>query len=128
MPHVIVHFDPTKVDQDLIDQLKPKLPKIVSTALTNLTNLSGKTQAQEEICVRQQAAHRTDVNLPAIEIEIQAGNADGRDANVAVAQVINGVIATQLIPTVLLELEDCCVWLRFSTNNGFAMFHPDRVK
>lgn len=120
MPHVTVHFDPTKVDQELIDQLKFALHQVVANALVYP---SGVAQDPKEICVRQQAAHPTDVNPPAIEIEIQAGNARERDADVAAQAVIDGVIRTRLLPLILLELEDCCVWLRFSSNNGFAMFN-----
>ena len=121
MPHVIVHFDPTKVDQELIDQLKPRLPQIVAEALTFDPFIR---QEANEIFVRQQAAHPTDVNSAAIEIEIQAGNARERDADDVVSKIISGVIRTQLIPLILLELEECCVWLRFSSSNGFALFNP----
>ncbi len=124
MPHVIVHFDPTKVDQELIDKLKFALQQIVANAMSYIPRVQ---QDLKEICVRQQAAHPTDVNVAAIEIEIQAGNARNRLADVVVEQIIDGVIRTQLIPLTLLELEDCCVWLRFNGENSFAKFNPESV-
>lgn len=120
MPHVIVHFDPRKVDQELIDKLKPALQQIVAEAMKKPFFKPNP----DEIYVRQQAAHPTDVNPAAIEIEIQAGRARDRYADSIVAKVISGVIHTQLIPLVLLELGECCVWLRFCEDNAFALFHP----
>lgn len=121
MPHVIVNFDPKKVDQELIDKLKFALQQIVANAMSYLPEVQ---QIPNEICVRQQAAHPTDVNPAAIEIEIQAGNARERDPDRVVSEIIQGVIRTQLIPLHVLELEECCVWLRFNGNNSFALFNP----
>ncbi len=121
MPHVIVHFDPTKVDQVLIDMLKRLLQPIVAEALSFLSEV---TQNPDEIYVRQQAAHPTDVNPAAIEIEIQAGWARDRDADVVVSRIIDGVIDTEMLPLHLLSLEDVCVWLRFSEENAFQAFNP----
>ncbi len=121
MPHVIVHFDPTKVEQELIDKLKLELQQIVARALIHL---SGEEQDPKEICVRQQSAHPTDVNMATIEIEIQAGNAKGRDADMVAQSIVTYVMRLRLLRN-HLGLGDCCVWLRFSSNNGFALF-PDR--
>jgi hypothetical protein len=121
MPHVIVHFDPTKVDQELIDQLKSRLPQIVAEALTFSPSAR---QEVSLISVRQQAAHPTDVTPAAIEFEIQAGDARERSAQTVAARIVNGIIRTKLIPLVLFEFEKVRVRLRFSSHNGFATFNP----
>lgn len=123
MPHVIVHFDPKKVNQRLVTKLKCELQQIVANAMSYL---EGVQQSPKEICVRQQAAHPTDVNTAAIEIEIQAGNARNRNPEVVVDDIIKTVILAELIPSQLLGSEECCVWLRFNGDNSFAQFNPSR--
>lgn len=126
MPHVTVHFDPAKVEQKLIDELKRRLQKIVAYSLSTEASrnpfgfIFGKIETLEnEIYVRQASAHETDVNPAPIEVVVDAGKAKGRDADVVAALIDERVCGLDLIPAHLRGKDKSCIWVVFHRRNGF---------
>jgi hypothetical protein len=129
VPHVTLHFDPSKVEQETVDLLKKALQQIVADAL-NVSNCEG-SQAHtkvEDIYVRQAPAHPTDVNPAAIEIEVQAGRKRDRSEIKVTTSIEEAVYQTGIIPESLLEGRDCCLWLRFSEDNDFRVFSGKKTR
>ncbi|KND50869.1 MAG: hypothetical protein AB202_00485 [Parcubacteria bacterium C7867-007] len=117
MPHVIVHFDPKRVLQSVIDELKPPLQQIVADGLSYTSSDHKDVRVDpKEVYVRQQAAHPTDVNPAAIEIEIQAGKKRERNPEGMVVLMSRKIIESEIIPK---DMADLCIWLRFSEDNAF---------
>lgn len=83
MPYATVVFDPKKVPQDVVDKLKirlqPSVAEVLSAEATRIDSASTEdiTTKTEEIMVTQHATHPTDVNVPPLEIYIQAGRPKG---------------------------------------------------
>ncbi|HRH55705.1 MAG TPA: hypothetical protein PK609_02460 [Candidatus Paceibacterota bacterium] len=125
MPHVIVHFDPTRIDQSVIDELKPALQRFVSQGMTYpATECEDRQEILvelNEIYVRQQEAHPTDVNPAIVEVEIQAGKAHGRDASKVVEDISELISESGIIPKEILATPDVCIWLRFCDDNAFEL-------
>src|SRR5262245_19075257 len=120
MPHVIVRFDPDRVQQRVIDQLKKHLQIAVSDGLRFTSgDHRDVTVLPSEVYVRQQAAHPTDVNPAIIEIEIQAGRRKERSPEGVVYEIIRQLRYDQVLPEELLRSDECCIWLRFSEDNAF---------
>jgi len=141
MPHVIVHFDPKQVDQDVITKLKRRLQRITAKAFSspkgnrahptkyypigNNAYLFKKAYpghiatAPADIYVRQQAAHKTDINSAPIEIVVEAGRAKGRDPDKVAKLMEDEVRAAKLISPKLLGENKSCIWVKFCEENGF---------
>ena len=124
MPHVTVHFIPSLVDQQMIDRLKKHLQLITADALSDPTTIFPDCAGQEnitvsrgEIFVRQEAAHKTDVNPAPIEIVVDAGRSRGRNPD-ATAERIECKLSA-LLPSRLRGEDQACVWVRFHEQNGF---------
>ncbi len=139
MPYVTVIFDPTKISQETVDQLKSWLQDKVAYVLSNpyvldipLTpevsselTLEAFETLPEEIMVMQHAAHPTDVNVPALEIYIQAGRPKSRSGDKIVALLGRLVTETGLIPKEHLGEGLSGIFITFHENNGFG-FIPRR--
>ncbi len=120
MPHVIVHFDPVKVEQSVIDLFKRALPRIIAEALSyEADELQNTYVAPRDIYVRQISAHPTDQNVSPIEIEIQAGQKRGRNEMKVAALIEDEIRSTGIIPDSILDQFQCCLWLRFCEDNNF---------
>lgn len=124
MPHVTVHFVPSLVDQQMIDQLKKQLQLITADALSDPTTTFPQYAGQEhirvrkeEVFVRQEAAHKTDVNPAPIEIVVDAGRSKGRNPDATAERIECKVSA--LLPSRLCGEDQACVWVRFHEENGF---------
>lgn len=139
MPYVTVVFDPTKISQETVDQLKPWLQDEVAYVLSNpyvldipLTPEASMELAQgairtlpQEIMVTQHATHPTDVNVPPLKIYIQAGRPKHRSGDKIVALLGRLVAESALIPEEHLGEGLSGIFINFHPDNGFG-FIPQR--
>lgn len=122
MPHVIVHFDPARVAQKVVSELKIKLQVIVAEALSSPALLSTTEPRRgedikvhvDDVYVGQWQAHETDVNPASIEIKVEAGRPKGCNPKVAVQMIEAAVLKTGLIPRHALDVNMFCVWVIFN--------------
>lgn len=139
MPYVTVVFDPTKIPQETVDQLKVRLQPMVAEVLSNPDMLDVPLTPElslelsmgfirtspEEVMVTQYAAHPTDMNVPAIEIYIQAGRPKYRSGD-KIADLLGELLAdTGLIPGEHLGKGLSGIFVTFHEHNGFR-FIPRR--
>lgn len=138
MPYVTVVFDPKKVSQETVDKLKPWLQPEVARVLSIVETIADdypdfdprKTPKNirtkpEEIMVIQHATHPTDVNVPPLEIFIQAGRPKGRDGNKVVVLLGQLVRESGIIPDEHLGDGAAGIFVNFHEHNGFG-FIPRR--
>ena len=136
MPHVIIHFNPKLVHQRMITELKIKLQEIVADALSSSESLPpdgrsvfGKQTIltlPQEIYIRQQAAHKTDVNPAPIEIEVEAGKPKLRDPDKVAELIEDAVRRTDIIPRRFLGDGNSCVWVVLREHNAFRFIRRKR--
>lgn len=127
MPHVTVHFDPKQVDQKVIDKLKREVHIATAIALSARETRKLKhlelnediATLPDEIYVRQQASHETDVNPAPIEIVVEAGRSKRRDPDLVSRIIEAKVKGSELIPSHLLGEGQSCIWVKFCEENGF---------
>lgn len=134
MPHVTVFFDPNKISQEIVDQLKKQLQPMVAEVLSDFKALydpvsptvivvfggeSIKT-LPEEIMVTQYAAHQTDVNVAPLEIYIQAGRPKNRSGDKIIALLGKLVAQSGLIPKEHAGEGLSCIFVAFHPDNGFG--------
>lgn len=141
MPYVTIVFDPKKVLQDTVDNLKPWLQKEVARVLSIVGTIAGDypdIDAQEiqkdiqtspdEIMVLQHATHSTDVNVPPLEIYIQAGRPKGRDGNKVVELLGQLLSESELIPDEYLGDGKAGIFITFHEHNGFGFIPKCKTK
>lgn len=129
MPYVTVLFDPRQVSQEIIDTLKPWLQKEVAGVLSAIETLADgylgydvrdiRTRS-EEIMVVQHATHPTDVNVPPLEIYIQAGRPKGRNSDQVVKLLGEAVSESKIVPNGLLGDGEAGIFVTFHEHNGFG--------
>ena len=138
MPHVTVMFNPDKVDQELIDKLKPWLQPKVAEVFSSIDavypdySMPGKVGRRgieddiattpEEILVTQHTTHPTDVNVSPIQINIQAGRYKGRDGDRVVKLLGEAIRNEEVVPNDLdlLGDDESCIFVTFHEHNGFG--------
>ena len=133
MPYVTVVFDPKKVSQETIDQLKPWLQPEVARVFSMVEILADdcpdfdprKTPEHirvtpQEIMVMQHATHPTDVNVPPLEIYIQAGRPKGRDGDKVATLLGELVSESGIIPEEHLGYGGAGIFVNFHEHNGFG--------
>lgn len=102
--------------------LQPEVARILSSEEVRLdasSTVSIETSAAE-IMVVQQATHPTDVNVPPLEIYIQAGRPKGRSGD-KIVELLGQVIAeTDLIPDEHLGEGQSGIFVVFHEHNGFG--------
>ena len=141
MPHVTVIFKPTQVSQPTLNKLKPWLQEKVAEVLSSLDSvygdytLPGKVNkvgieediaiSPDEIMVTQHETHPTDVNVPPLEIYIQAGRPKGRDGDRVVKLLGKAVSESEIIPDGFLGDSEAGIFVTFHEHNGFG-FIPKR--
>ena len=134
MPYVTVVFDPIKIPQPAIDLLKSWLHREVAETLSNHETLDVTITPEvstelalgaietlpEEIMVTQHAVHPTDVNVPPLEIYIQAGRSKSRSGD-KVVQLLGAELAkSMLIPAEYLGYGLSGIFITFHESNGFG--------
>lgn len=119
MPYVLVHFDPARVSQKVIDTVKKGLPYIVAKAMQEHRD-DDTVVAHSSIYVRQVATHPTDQNVSPIEIEIRAGMVSGMTERGVALSVQKALAARKLIPDKILETGECCIWVGFFDRSAFV--------
>lgn len=135
MPYVTVVFDPQKVSQETVDRLKPWLQPQVAEVLSSLDSvygdytLPGKVNkvgvkediatSPDEIMVIQHETNPTDVNVPPLEIYIQAGRPKGRDGDRVVKLLGKAVSESEIIPNGLLGNGEAGIFITFHEHYGF---------
>ncbi len=139
MPYVNVVFDCTKISQEIVDQLKLWLQQAVADVLSNPDTLDIPITPEvsvelalgaietlpEEIMVTQYVAHPTDVNVPPLEIYIQAGRPKRRSGD-KIVRLLGGLVAASgLIPEEHLGEGLSGIFITFHPDNGFG-FIPRR--
>ncbi len=130
MPYVTVVFDPMKVSQEVVDNLKTHLQPFVAEVLSaEATRIDTSdtaidlTTKPEEIMVTQHATHPTDVNVPPLEIYIQAGRPKGRSGD-KIVELLGKILAqSMLIPSQFCGEGLAGIFVTFHEHNGF-MFIP----
>ncbi len=139
MPYVTVVFDPTKISQETVNQLKSQLQLMAAKVLSNPDTLDIPITPEvslelemgvlktspEEIMVMQHAAHPTDINVPALEVYIQAGRPKNRSGDKIVELLGVLVAESGLIPEEHLGDGLSGIFITFHENNGFG-FIPRR--
>ena len=136
MLHATVMFDPKRVEQEIIDKLKPWLQPKIAEVLSSLDavypdySLPGKfghrdvekdiATPPEEILVTQHATHPTDVNVSPIQINIQAGRYKGRDGDRVVKLLGEAIRDEKIVPNGLLGDDESCIFITFHEHNGFG--------
>ena len=138
MPYVTVVFDPKKVSQETVDQLKPWLQPEVARVLSMVEVMyddypdfdSRRTPkdirtSPDEIMIVQQITHPTDVNVPPLEIYIQAGRPKGRSGDKIVKLLGQLVSESGIVPDEYLGDGQAGIFIVFHEHNGFG-FVPQR--
>lgn len=136
MPYVTVVFDPTKVSQEIVDKLKPWLQPQVAEVLSSLDSvygdytLPGKVNkvgveediatSPDEIMVIQHETNPTDVNVPPLEIYIQAGRPKGRDGDRVVKLLSKAISESQIVLNEHLGNGQAGIFVTFHEYNGFG--------
>lgn len=126
MPYVSVVFDPKKMSQEVVDQLKahlqPSVAEVLSAEATRIDTASTVdiTTKPEEIMVTQHASHPTDVNVPPLEIYIQAGRPKGRSGDKIVELLGQAIAELDLIPSEYLGEGQAGIFVTFHEHNGFG--------
>lgn len=129
MPHVTVIFNPAAISQSRIDELKEKLPEIVSEALsfpsrrTLRSKLANIKVSPDEVLVCQHATHPTDVNVSPVEILIEAGAPKDRDPELVARMISKQLRKTNYLPANPVNGAGCCIWLKFSPVNAFRFIN-----
>lgn len=132
MPYVTVVFNPTLVSQNVVDELKPYLQLFVAEVLSSETVRLDPTSTEdiitkpEEIMVTQHATHPTDVNVPPLEIYIQAGRPKGRSGDKIVTLLGNVIAKSRVIPWRFCGEGQAGIFIVFHEHNGFG-FIPDHT-
>ena len=125
MPHVTVIFDPKCVSQEVVTRLKRWLwvdvAKVMSSRNSRLNPNSTEdiTTTPQEIVVKQLVAHPTDMNMPAIEIYIEAGRPKGRSGDKIAEMLAQGIISANVMPEEVLMDEQSGIFVTFHERNGF---------
>lgn len=137
MPYVTVVFDPNKVSQKTVDGLKPWLQLQTAYVLSwieafaddyagyDVRDISTKPT---EIMVVQHTTHPTDVNVPPLEIYIQAGQPKGRDGNKVVELLGQLLSESELIPDEYLGDGKAGIFITFHEHNGFGFIPKCKTK
>ena len=131
MPYVTVVFDPQKLTQSLVDSLKLMLQTEVAFALSSNSARIDPTMTDdintppEEIMVVQHATHPTDVNVPPLEIYIEAGRPKGRSGARIVKMLGQAISELDLIPSKHLGEGRAGIFIVFHERNDFG-FIPRR--
>jgi hypothetical protein len=133
MPYVTVVFDPKKVSQETVDQLKPWLQPEVARVLSMVEVMYDDSPdfdpkrtpkdlrtSPDEIMVTQQATHPTDVNVPPLEIYIQAGRPKGRSGDKIVEVLGKLVSDSGILPDGYLGDGQSGIFVVFHEYNGFG--------
>lgn len=132
MPYVTVFFDPRKIPQPLVNTLKLMLQTEVASVLSSNTvridpysTVENIATPPEEIMVVQHTTHPTDVNVPALEIYIEAGRPKGRSGEKIVELLGQAIAELDLIPPDYLGDGQAGIFIVFHEHNGFG-FIPKR--
>lgn len=133
MPYVTVVFDPARVSQETVTKLKKWLQPEVARVLSIVETIADDVPefdpratpknirtTPEEIMVIQHATHPTDVNVPPLEIYIQAGQPKGRDGNKIVALLGELVSDSGIISEEHLGEGAAGIFITFHEHNGFG--------
>lgn len=126
MPYVTVVFDPQKVTQPLINTLKLMLQTEVAFALSSDSVRIDSASTEdintppEEIMVVQHVTHPTDVNVPPLEIYIEAGRPKGRSGDKIVKLLAQAISELDLIPPEYLGDGQSGIFIVFHEHNGFG--------
>jgi len=126
MPYVTVVFDSNKVTQEVVDRLKPWLqPEVANILSSEEVRLDASSTVSietstAEIMVVQQATHPTDVNVPPLEIYIQAGRPKGRSGDKIVELLGQAIAEADLIPEEHLGEGQSGIFIVFHEHNGFG--------
>ena len=132
MPYVNVFFDPDKVPQAVVDQLKAKLQPHTAAVLSSDEVRKHRPSAYditvrpEEIFVYQHMIHPTDVNAAPLEIHIEAGKPKGRSGKKIVRLLGQRVSEDELIPPQYLGDGESCIFVNFHKHNGFGFIPKPR--
>ena len=133
MPYVTIIFDPQKVSQHLVDTLKPLLQYAVARVLNSdavrldpYSTIIDINTKPAEIMVIQHATHLTDVNVPPLEIYIEAGRPKGRSGDKIVELLGQAIAELGLIPHEYLGDGQAGIFVNFHENNGFG-FIPKQI-
>lgn len=126
MPHVNVIFDPACFSGAEIAKLKKKLQIFVAVAFSDesvcveLDRAVSIATKVSEIMVLGHPVHPTDVNVPPIEIYIQAGRPKGRSGDKIVALLGKMISMARLIPNTYLGEGQAGIFVVFHEYNGFG--------
>lgn len=126
MPYVNVFFDPDKVKQATVDELKARLQPHVADVLSSDETRIDKTSTEtitttpEEIFVYQHEIHPTDVNAAPLEIHIEAGKPKGRSGEKIVELLGMRIGQEGHLPAEHLGDGQACIFLNFHEHNGFG--------
>jgi len=126
MPYVTVVFDPAKITQPLVNTLKVLLQTEVASVMSYHGVRLDPASTEEifvspkEIMVMQHATHPTDVNVPPIEIYIQAGRPKGRSGDKIVELLGQMIAERDLIPSEYLGEGQAGIFITFHEHNGFG--------
>lgn len=126
MPYVTVVFDPKKVIQPLVNTLKLMLQTEVAFALSSDSVRIDPASTEdintppEEIMVVQHATHPTDVNVPPLEIYIEAGRPKGRSGDKIVKMLAQAISELDLIAPEYLGDGQAGIFIVFHEHNGFG--------
>jgi len=129
MPYATVVFESKKVPQEVVDKLKiclqPLVAEVLSAEATRIDSTSTVdiTTKPGEIMVVQQATHPTDVNVPPLEIYIQAGRPKGRSGDKIVELLGQAIAELDLIPSEYLGEGQSGIFIVFHEHNGFGFIH-----
>jgi len=130
MPYAIVMFDPDKVDQRDVDELKAALDKVVAWSLSDLSTIDPTAPMRptakdirvepKEIFVGQWEMHRSDKNRSPVEVFVLAGRSGGRSEEKVREIIGRRITALKIIKPEYLGEDNSCVWLHFSERNSFG--------
>jgi len=132
MPYVTVVFDSEKIAQETVDKLKQWLQPRVANVLSmdevrsDPAAADDITVTRDEIMVVQHATHPTDVNVPPLEIYIQAGRPKGRDGSKVVTLLGQFLCESGIIPDEYLGVGQAGIFLTFHEFNGFGFIPRSR--